>query len=50
MIAKILDLDHLDLEKIITREEWNLISYYVHGKLKIIESEIKSKKRKKKLK
>ena len=40
MIKKILEIDVLDLEKNITKEEWDLISYYIHGKLKIIENNI----------
>jgi hypothetical protein len=48
MIKKILEVDVLDLEKNITKEEWDLISYYIHGKLKIIEKDIKFKNLKKK--
>lgn len=47
MIKKILEIDVLDLEKKITKEEWDLISYYIHGKLKIIEKDIKFKNLKK---
>jgi hypothetical protein len=47
MIKKILEIDVLDLEKNITKEEWELISYYIHGKLKIIEKDIKFKNHKK---